>query len=143
MAEAILNYHLGINKLEDSVKVDSAGLIHYHANYPPDHRTIQVCVEKNTPIDHLARQIQDIDFIRYDFILAMDKDNMLSLKKLAPDNAKAKMMLIRDFSHGIHIGKHEVPDPFTGDITHFREVFTMLNDSCMGFIDYLKSHKLV
>ena len=56
--------------------VDSAGTGSYHIGSPPDPRSIKVAQDNGVDIRHQsARQFQSTDFIEFDHIFVMDREN--------------------------------------------------------------------
>ncbi|MBP9689865.1 MAG: low molecular weight phosphotyrosine protein phosphatase, partial [Bacteroidia bacterium] len=79
-------------------------------------------------------------FYEFDFIIAMDKDNLSNIKRLMPEDATPKILLMRHFDT---TGKdQEVPDPYYGELKDFEKVYAILDRSCdvmLGFLmDELK-----
>ena len=78
--------------------VDSAGTGSWHVGDPPDPRTIAVAERSGTDVSMLrARQVEPQDFHRFDWIVAMDRQNFADLEALAPPDARASLHLALDF----------------------------------------------
>jgi low molecular weight phosphotyrosine protein phosphatase len=61
-------------------KIDSAGTGNYHPLSPPDSRTMSTLRKHGiTDYDHGARVVTEDDFRTFDYILAMDEENLRSL----------------------------------------------------------------
>ncbi|MGD1841485.1 MAG: low molecular weight protein-tyrosine-phosphatase [Thermonemataceae bacterium] len=142
MAEGILRHMLEEQDLQDKVYVDSAGTSTYHLGELADYRTRKVLTNKGITLTHEARQIQAEDFETFDYILAADKSNIENILKVRPSTQEAKeVILIRQFDPS-NTGE-EVPDPYHGNMGHFEEVYSMLEDTLEAFLSYLKEkHKL-
>ncbi|KAI4179942.1 MAG: hypothetical protein L6R41_007550 [Letrouitia leprolyta] len=122
-------------------RVDSAGTGAYHEGCPPDPRTMSV-LEDNGELDynHSARKIQHSDFKNFDYILAMDEDNLDDLlhvqrrivKKSGPDAAAAKVMLFGDF--GGRKGE-QVVDPYYGARDGFTIAYEQMTRFSKGFVE--------
>ncbi|KAL8946339.1 MAG: hypothetical protein Q9222_007252, partial [Ikaeria aurantiellina] len=115
-------------------QVDSAGTGAYHEGCPPDPRTMSVLEENGVAdYDHSARKVRSSDFVDFDFILAMDEDNLYNLsamqkrivKKSGTQAAPAKIMLFGDF--GGQTNGEEVVDPYYGA----RDGFTIAYEQMM------------
>ncbi len=128
IAEGVFRHLVDETGLTSSVRVDSAGTASYHIGELPDKRARQVCAERGIKLSHRARALTEHDFETFDYILAMDKQNLSNILKIQPANTKAKVMLMRDFDIK-HKGA-EVPDPYYGEISDFEEVFDILERSC-------------
>ena len=87
-------------------KIDSAATSSYNIGYGPDSRTMAT-LEKNNIRDyaHEARKVHTSDFTEFDYILAMDRDNLHDLqaiqrrlaRNVGTDEIRAKVMLFGDF----------------------------------------------
>lgn len=124
--------------LDDKFIVDSCGTASYHIGALPHETTRKVALENDIYLTHRARQFNpDSDFKYFDFILAMDQSNLANLKSLAKTKEDhSKLHLFRNFEEG-SIEK-EVPDPYYGNISGFREVQTIVMNASLGFINHLK-----
>lgn len=65
-------------------KVDSAGIIGYHAGEEPDRRMIVHARRRGLNLTHLSRPVKSTDFEDFDIILGMDDANISDLRNLAP-----------------------------------------------------------
>ena len=121
-------------------KIDSAGTSSYNIGRGPDSRTLAT-LEKNNILDydHETRKVHNSDFTEFDYILAMDRDNLHDLqttqrrvaRNVGKDAMRAKVMLFGDF--GGEMGE-EVGDPYYGDIDGFEIAFQQLTNFSKGFI---------
>jgi protein-tyrosine phosphatase len=142
LAEAIFNQKIKDLNLDTRISSDSAGTSRYHLQEPPDKRTIAVAHKHNLPIDHLGRQIDTTDFDDFDYILAMDRENMdeiLALKKYANLQNMPQINLIREFDN--KRSGEDVPDPYFGGADGFEKVYQMLDESIDNFIKHIKQDK--
>ena len=75
-----------------------------------------------------ARQITKKDYEYYDFIIAMDENNLRNLKRMLGEDTEHKISLMMDYA-----GKNrDVADPwYTGD---FETTFNDITEGCMGFL---------
>ena len=100
------------------IVVDSAGTGNWHAGEPPDRRAQAVSRRNGADISGLrARQVRREDFRRFTHVIALDHDNLASLRKLAPPDATAELSLLLD-----HVPGREgqaVADPWFGDEAGF------------------------
>ena len=101
-----------------AAEADSAGTGDWHAGEPPDRRARAVAARHGVAIDHLrARQVGPDDFRRFDHIVAMDRHNLASLRRLRPPDGRAELSLLLD-----HVPGREgqaVADPYYGGEAHF------------------------
>lgn len=129
MAEAIFRHKIEQLGLSDKVYTNSAGTAAYHIGERPDHRTLQVLSEHGITTPHRAEQA-DSQHAQYDRIVAMDRSNLQNLQQTFPGQ---DILLMRDFDP--EDPGSEVPDPYYGDLSDFREVFDMLDRTMDVFIN--------
>ena len=100
------------------VEIDSAGTGDWHIGHPPDRRAIAVAGKNGVDISRLrARQVTPQDFSRYDYIIALDEQNLANLGRMQPEDGKAELSLLLDHVEG---GEGEaVVDPYYGEDEHF------------------------
>jgi protein-tyrosine phosphatase len=100
------------------VTIDSAGTADWHVGRPPDPRTIAAAARHGRDIRALrARQVTPADFERFDYIVALDRNNLADLQRMQPPGTRAKLSLLLD-----HVPGREgqaVADPYHGDEAHF------------------------
>lgn len=125
LAEGILGSKVDPAK----VQVDSAGTAGYHIGKSPDPRSMAVAREHGLEIGHQrCRKVSRADFMRFDLIYAMDRDNYANLIEMAPgpeEAAKVRMIL-----EGLQGEGPEVPDPYYGTARDFEQVYEILDRAC-------------
>ena len=126
LAEGILQSKLGANFFS----VDSAGTAAYHIGELPDQRSIAVAKKYGIDISNQrARKFDIKDFIEFDVIYAMDKENyqnICSLAKKEADLRKVKMIL-NEINPSLNLS---VPDPYYGGEKGFENIYQMLDEAC-------------
>lgn len=136
-AEGVLRQFVRQNNLGDKVEVDSAGTHGYHVGEAPDSRTQRAAAVRGYNLSQLrARKVarQDLDY--FDLILAMDKNNLDNLQRLASPEQHEKIKLFMDFSK--NFDDNEVPDPYYGLGHGFDLVLDMVEDAAQGLIEDIK-----
>jgi len=121
-------------ELSDFFEIDSAGTHAYHIGNPPDKRSQQTARKYGIELSNQrARQVHESDFYYYDYIIAMDKDNMDILKSICPSDSQSEIKLLLDYLTDSSF--QSVPDPyFEGK---FDEVFEMVYAACTSFLENL------
>ncbi|WP_082235065.1 low molecular weight protein-tyrosine-phosphatase [Halobacillus massiliensis] len=123
MAEAILKNLLEKEGLTNQVSVDSAGIGHWHIGNPP-HKGTRTILDQNK-ISYegmLARQVDESDWDRFDYIIAMDTQNMEDLRSIREKN-NVQVSLFMDYVDDEDFS--DVPDPyFTGNFDYVYELIT-------------------
>ncbi len=113
---------------------DSCGTHGYHIGNPPDARARQAAAQRGYDLSSLkARQVSDIDFERFDHILAMDRDNLALLRQACPEELHGKLGLFLEYAS--RSGVDEVPDPYYGGPEGFERVLDMIEDAATGLLD--------
>lgn len=89
--------------------------------------------EKGVPFSrHTARQITENDYRFYDYILVMDRANILHMERLLGKDTQHKVFRLLDFTQN----PGDIEDPwYTGN---FEGVFQSISRGCAGFLQFLK-----
>jgi protein-tyrosine phosphatase len=137
-AEAMLRRKVREAGLADRIEVDSAGTAGYHVGSPPDGRAIAHGERRGLKMKALrGRKVSREDFDRFDFILAMDEENLADLESIRPPAARARLALL--MSYAPHAGSKVVPDPYYGSADGFERVLDLVESACEGFLGSLAS----
>src|ERR1700722_19580023 len=85
--------------LDTQIELDSAGTGSWHAGSAPDERATAAAARRGITLQGAARRGRDEDFDDFDLILAMDSENLESLRALVgiEDSRRAKLRLLREF----------------------------------------------
>lgn len=121
----------------DELMIDSAGTHDYHVGNQPDPRAQEAARRRGYDLSSLrARQVEERDFARFDYILAMDRENLASLQRLCPPEHRHKVRLYLSFSS--RFADAEVPDPYYGGREGFDRVLDMVEDAAQGLLDEIR-----
>ncbi|MFC4112614.1 low molecular weight protein-tyrosine-phosphatase [Nonomuraea zeae] len=135
MAEVVLRQTLEKRGLGGLVTVESAGTGGWHAGDPMDERALGILAQHGYDGSaHRARQFTKDWFDRYDLVLAMDRDNVSNLRRLAPSGVEVR--LFRSFDPGAPEGA-EVPDPYYGGHEGFEEVLALVESASAGVAKHI------
>lgn len=136
-AHGVLDKLIKNKGLSDTIKVDSAGTSTYHIGDPPDPRSIAAARRRGYSLEQqTARQVKTGDFHEFDYILAMDADNLRHLEGAAPGDARARLQLLLDYSAG---ASKSVPDPyFGGGEQGFEQVLDLVEGACRRLLEKLE-----
>ena len=114
-------------------EVDSAGTHGFHTDAPPDKRARTVAARSGIDISSLrARRVVEEDFERFDYIFAMDQDNLEWLTAQAPDEYHNKIRLFLEFSSGDPSAS--VPDPYYGPTSGFERVLEIVQEGAESLL---------
>lgn len=135
MAEAVLRRTLADHGLDERVAVDSAGTGGWHEGDPMDARALRTLADNGYDgSTHRARQFTSGWFDRYDLVLAMDRDNLSFLRRMAPEGVEVR--LFRSFDPDAPDGA-EVPDPYYGGAEGFEEVLRLVEAASEGVAKHI------
>lgn len=135
-AEGVLRHKLRAAGLEGRVHVASAGTHgDYHLGAPPDRRSQQHAAKRGYDLStQRAQRVESLHFERYDYILAMDDDNLEWLRDACPPEHQAKLRLLMAFAPA---AAAVVPDPYYGGPAGFEAVLDLIEQACDGFVEHL------
>ena len=133
-AEAVFRHKAAEAGLE--VKIDSAGTHGYHIGKQPDKRSQAAGTARGYSFKGLkCRRVDESDFEKFDYILAMDESNLSNLRKVSPEEHHDKIHLFLSFAD---TEQHEVPDPYYGAKQGFELVLDLIESASDGLIKTLK-----
>jgi protein-tyrosine phosphatase len=120
-----------------ALTIDSAGTADYHTGAPPDTRSQSAALRRGIDIGDLrARQVTPHDFARFDFILAMDRQNLRALNAMRPKDSRARVMLFLEYAPDLNI--LDVPDPYYGETEAFEKVLDLTTAASRGLLAALQ-----
>jgi protein-tyrosine phosphatase len=135
-AEGVMRKLIAEGPLVDLVEIDSAGTIGHHIGSPPDARSVAHAAKRGIDLTPLrARQIERGDFSRFDYVLAMDTQNIKHLQTACPSRYATRLRLLLEFAP--ERGYLEVPDPYYGDDRDFELVLDLVEHGCRGLHRHL------
>lgn len=124
--------------VSDHVEIDSAGTSAYHAGERADRRARATAKARGFELPSVSRQFLPEDFERFDYVLAMDRENLQDLRQMAKtEQARSKLHLFRSFDPEAEDGA-EVPDPYYGGEHGFEDVFDLCEAACRGLLEHLR-----
>jgi len=127
-AEYLLRHHLS----DTGILVESAGLS-VLVGRPMDATAKEVLQQHGVSAgDHRARQVSTTMLRSVDLVLAMERDHVTQLMRLAPE-ASGKVMLLDRWRRG-----EDVPDPYRQDREAFEHVFGMIDEGVRGWVYHLR-----
>lgn len=143
-AHGVLEHQIKMRGLQSQVVVDSAGTAAYHVGKHPDPRSIAAAASRGYDLSQqISRQVDVTDFQRFDYILAMDTENLASLESLslaeleAEPPIKAELALLRSYEDPAGEEQPSVPDPYYSGDEGFQLVLDLVENACEGFLEAL------
>ncbi len=138
LAQGVMEQRLRKSGLFHSVTVDSAGTQGYHLGESPDPRAVEAAARRGYDLSgQRARRVRDGDFQSFDYILAMDQDNLQQLVARCPGAEVDRLKLLLDFAPGPD--GEEVPDPYYGGEDGFERALDLIEAAVDGLILEIKS----
>jgi protein-tyrosine phosphatase len=132
-AEGVLRRKAEAAGLTRLLHIDSAGTHDYHVGSAPDVRAQKAALGRGYDLATLrGRQVSEQDFETFDYILAMDRDNLNNLQRRCPEQHKHKVRLYLAFSR--RFPNLNVPDPYYGGKKGFEQVLDMVEDAAEGLL---------
>lgn len=125
----------------EDFEIDSAGTGAWHAGEAPDARMRAAAERAGFALSGAARQVTKADFRRFDYVLAMDADNLRNLATLQSQAGAdgARLALFRAWDPE---GPGDTPDPYYGGPDGFDEVVRIVERTARALLeDLLSSHR--
>ena len=113
------------------IHVDSAGTHSYHVGEPADARMRQAASRRGFNLQSRARRVTANDLQTFDYVLAMDRENLLAIQSLGGEletEASAVTGLFSDYLDDSW--PTDVPDPYYGGEDGFEYVLDMVEKAC-------------
>ena len=147
MAEGVLRAKLDRAGLAGQVAVDSAGTHGFHRGALPDPRAVAQAAQRGYRLDGLkSRPVVAADFSRFDLLLAMDRDNLATLRSRLlllhgdHDALTGQLALLLPFAAqapdrpAMAGAADEVPDPYFGNVEGFAHALDLIEPACDGLL---------
>lgn len=132
-AEGVFRRLVAETGLEGELRIDSAGTHDYHVGSPPDARANAAAARRGYDLSALrGRQVSQRDFLEFDYVLAMDQDNLANLHRICPPEHAHKVRLFLE--HSANFKEREVPDPYYGGAQGFDHVLDLVEDAARGLL---------
>jgi protein-tyrosine phosphatase len=136
-AEGVFLHLLAGAGLLQQVSVSSAGTGAYHVGSRPDSRALATARRRGIELPGRAEHFQAKDFERFDYVIALDRNNERDLRALSRGRFDEKIVLLRDFDPAGAKGL-DVPDPYYGAAEGFEEVLDLCEQACRGLLQTLR-----
>ncbi|HUF09706.1 MAG TPA: low molecular weight protein-tyrosine-phosphatase [Rhodothermales bacterium] len=154
LAEGVFRKLVADRGLSDRIEVDSAGTGGWHAGEPPDRRMRATAESRGVSLDGIrARQVKAVALDEFDYVFAMDRENLRDLKAMAAranDQAlpgrlddDSNLLWARDNSPLLFRtfdpvkDDPDVPDPYYGGSDGFTRVFEIVDRTSRAILDHI------
>ncbi len=141
LAEGVFRDLVARAGLTEKIWIDSAGTHAYHVGDPPDQRAQEAARRRGIDISaQQGRKATRRDFEAFDYLLAMDRENLANLLAICPRGLEHKLRLFLEFAPGRP--EAEVPDPYYGGVNGFERVLDMVEEAGRGLLDDIRARHL-
>lgn len=139
-AQGVFEHLLRQEELHEHIIVDSAGTHAYHIGNTPDRRSQAAALRRGIDIStQRARRVVVEDFHTFDYVLAMDEENLSLLLELAPPGHRAQVRRLLEYAP--HLNQLDVPDPYYGAVNGFERVLDLIEEGAQGLLaDIRRKH---
>jgi protein-tyrosine phosphatase len=136
MAEAVFQGMVNKAGLSDQIEIDSAGTGDWHVGEPAHSGTLNVLRRNRIPYNGRARQIERRDLDNFDYVLAMDRENLSFLQRNG-SGARAEVGLFLRFAKeaGL-VNTDEVPDPYYDGT--FDRAYNLVAQGSKALLDHIR-----
>lgn len=140
-AQGIFEQRLLEAGLSGQVTVDSCGTAAFNIGKSPDPRSIAAAAKAGYDISRqIARQIDDEDYQKANYLIAMDRANLGNIQAWAPENYQGEIKLFMDYLR--HGGHSQIADPYYDDKA-FDQTIAQLELAADGLLSHIREqHQL-
>ncbi|MDD2919363.1 low molecular weight protein-tyrosine-phosphatase [Rhodoferax sp.] len=137
-AEEVIRQKVIKNGLAGRVQVASAATHDLNAGEPIDYHAQKHAMRRGYDLSSLrVRLLQPEDFERVDLILAMEENNLLTLRMRCPPQYQHKLDYFTAYcSNPV---RPDVPDPFYGKADDFERVLDIAEDASGGLLQHVRT----
>ncbi|HWV57255.1 MAG TPA: hypothetical protein VNZ57_07270, partial [Longimicrobiales bacterium] len=102
----------------------------------------EVARRRGIQLTSRARQVQVEDLETFDYVIAMDSQNLRDVRRLAARaQLRAEIRRLREFDEA-NGGDLDVPDPYYGGPAGFELVHDIVERSCRRFLDSILAPRM-
>ncbi|GAA4081069.1 low molecular weight protein-tyrosine-phosphatase [Amphibacillus indicireducens] len=140
MAEAYFKNLVNEAGLSAKFIIDSAGTSDWNEGKAPHEGTQKKLNEYKLSFQGIySRQITPSDFSQFDYIIAMDEQNLIDLEHIQQQTTQAKMLRLMDFVENAPI--KDIPDPYyTGD---FDQTYELIEAGCQALLQSIRTEEKI
>ncbi len=136
-AEGVFRACVEREGLSDRIAIDSAGTGDWHVGNPPDPRAQAAALRRGIDLSGLrARVARPEDFHRFDYVLAMDHENLADLARMCPEGMESRLALFLDFAPAL--GQRHVPDPYYGGARGFEVMLDLIEGGSRELLAHIR-----
>ncbi len=134
MAEGVFRHLVEEAGLSDRIQVDSAGTGPWHVGEAAHPGTRKVLSQHGIRYQGRARQMSRADLHDFDYIVAMDHENLADIRARADGRTDAEVRLLLDYAP--QAPTREVPDPYYSG--RFQAVYELVRQGAEGLLAHIR-----
>ncbi len=133
MAEFVFKELVKREKIENDFYISSAATSTEEIGNDIHYGTKNKLDKMNIPYKHHeAKQIKKEDYEKYDFIIGMEDDNLVAIRRIVGEDKNKKIYKLLDFSSNVR----DIADPwYTGN---FDKTYDDILEGCTLLLEYIK-----
>ena len=136
MAEAVFASMISKAGLAGKIMVDSAGTSREESGSPAHPSTLAMLRKYEISYNGRARQIEHGDLNAYDYVLAMDQQNLAFILRYARGaHAEIRLFLSYAKEAGL-VDREEVPDPYYDH--NYQRTYDLVEAGCRALLDHIR-----
>ncbi|HYC57640.1 MAG TPA: low molecular weight protein-tyrosine-phosphatase [Candidatus Binatia bacterium] len=141
-AEGVFRAQVRDAGLEHAIQAESAGTHAYHVGEGADPRSVRAARYRGYDLSaHSARRVAPRDFEDFDYVVAMDRENLRNLRAMQEAaGGKARVCLLKEFSPQVQF--EEVPDPYSRAESGFELVLDIIEEGGRGLLEHIRANDL-
>ncbi|WP_182201472.1 low molecular weight protein-tyrosine-phosphatase [Paraliobacillus salinarum] len=138
MAEAVFRRLVEEEGIADKFHIDSAGIGDWHVGNPPHEGTRKILEQRNISYEGMqARQVVKADWEKFDYIVAMDQQNMHDLEAIEKEVEGVKVARLMDYVEKAE--EENVPDPYF--TKNFDYTYHLVDKGCKALLAEIKQER--
>lgn len=146
-AEGVFRSLVENSGLSAQIETASAGTHAYHSGEGADRRSERAARRRGYDLSrHRARRVEVSDFAEFDYVLAMDDDNLRHLQAMSAglatggEKMRAEVGLLLAFAPAVRF--REVPDPYARGEEGFELVLDMIESAGEALLEHIRANDL-
>ena len=142
-AQGIFEHKVSQANLSHNFAIDSTGTAAFNVGKSPDTRALEATTKYGYNIEaQIARQIQQNDFNDFQYIIPMDRKNLMTLNGWKPSEYSGEIKLFMEY-HPNNMGNLQIPDPYHDGIEAFYPIIETIEKAAEGLLSHIRNkHQL-
>lgn len=138
-AQGIFQHQVDKAGLADYFLIDSCGTAAFNVGKSPDKRATEATRHYGYDISQqIARQICNNDYQQFNYIIPMDRKNMMSLTAWQPADYSGEIKLLMQY-HPKNLGNSQIPDPYHESLEKFFPIIEVIEQASTGLLSYIRN----